>query len=60
MEALCYKLRMFVVLIDGTTNVYFDNTNVVINSNKPESTLKKEAQCDSLSQGTRINSPRYN
>jgi hypothetical protein len=41
-EALRYKLRMFGIPIDGPTNLYCDNHGVVINSSKPESTLKKK------------------
>ncbi len=41
-EGLHYKLRMFGIPIDGPTNVYCDNNSVVINSSKPESTLKKK------------------
>jgi len=37
-EALCYKLRMFGIPIDGTSNFYCNNNSVVINSSKPEST----------------------
>jgi hypothetical protein len=33
---------MFGIPIDGPTNVYCDNNSVVINSTKPESTLKKK------------------
>jgi hypothetical protein len=41
-EGLRYKLRMFGVPIDGPTNVYCDNESVVLNSTRPESTLKKK------------------
>jgi hypothetical protein len=41
-KGLRYKLRMFGIPIDGPTNVYCDNNSVVINSSKPESTLKKK------------------
>ncbi len=41
-ESLRYKLRMFGVPIDGTTNVYCDNDSVCKSSTKPESTLKKK------------------
>ncbi len=41
-EALRCKLRMFGIPIDGPTNVYCDNSGVVITSSKPESTLKKK------------------
>ncbi len=41
-EALQCKLQMFGIPIDGPTNAYCDNSGVVINSSKPESTLKKK------------------
>ncbi len=41
-EALRYKLCMFGIPINGPTNVYCDNHGVVVNSSKPESTLKKK------------------
>jgi hypothetical protein len=41
-EALRYKLRIFGIPIDEPTNVYCDNHGVVVNSSKPESTLKKK------------------
>jgi hypothetical protein len=41
-EGLRYKLRMMGVEVDGPTNVFCDNNSVVINSTKPESTLKKK------------------
>ncbi len=41
-KALRYKLRMFGIPIDGPANVYYDNHGVVVNSSKPESTLKKK------------------
>jgi hypothetical protein len=41
-EALQYKLRMFGVPIDGPANVYCPNNGVVVNSARPESTLKKK------------------
>ncbi len=41
-EALCYKLRMFGILIQGPANVYCDNNGVVVNASHPESTLKKK------------------
>ena len=41
-EALCYKLRMFGVLIDDPTNLYCDNEAVVTNSSHPESQIKKK------------------
>jgi hypothetical protein len=41
-ESLRYKLRMFGIPVDGPANVYCDNNSAVINSTKPESTLKKK------------------
>ena len=41
-DALRYKLRMFGVPIDGSTNVYCDNEAVYQNTTVPESTLKKK------------------
>jgi hypothetical protein len=44
-EALCYKLRMFGVPIDGPGDVYCDNQSVNPNPNsssKPEQTLQKK------------------
>ena len=41
-ESLRYKLRMFGVPIDGSTNVYCDNEAVYQNTVIPESTLKKK------------------
>jgi hypothetical protein len=41
-EALWYKIRMFGVPIDGPANEYCDNNGVVVNSARPESTLKKK------------------
>ena len=40
--ALRYKLRMFGIPIEGPTNVFCDNHGVVLNSSRPESTLKKK------------------
>ena len=37
-----YKLRMMGIRIDGPTYILCDNQAVVINSSKPESTLKKK------------------
>lgn len=58
-EGLRYKLRMFRIPIDGPPNVYCDNNSVVINSAKPESTLKKKHNTiayhkvrESIAQGT--------
>ena len=36
-EELCYKLQMTGLPIDGSTNVYFDNTSVVKSMTRPES-----------------------
>ena len=41
-EALRYKLRMFGIPIDGPTNVFCDNSGVVLNSSRPDSTLTKK------------------
>ena len=41
-EALRYKLRMFVITVKGTANVYFNNKAVTKNKTIPESTLKKK------------------
>jgi hypothetical protein len=41
-EALCYKLQMFELPLDGATNVYCDNEVVTKNASIPESTLKKK------------------
>jgi hypothetical protein len=41
-EALRYKLRMFVIPIEGPTNVFCDNEAVTKNATIPESTLKKK------------------
>ena len=41
-EALRYKLRMFGVLIEGSTNVFCDNEAVCKNTTCPESTLTKK------------------
>ena len=40
--ALRYKLRMMVFSFEGSTNVFCDNNDVVINSTRPESTLKRK------------------
>ena len=40
-EALRYKLRMFGIPIDGSTNIYCDNEAVYKNTSIPESVLKK-------------------
>ena len=31
-QALCYKLRMLVIEVEGETNVFFNNKGVCINS----------------------------
>ena len=41
-EALCYKLHMFGVLIDGSTNIFFENEAVCVNTTWPEFTLSKK------------------
>ena len=41
-KALCYKLRMFGIPIEGPTNVFCDNEAVFKNTTIPESTLKKK------------------
>lgn len=41
-EGLRYKLRMFGVPIKGPANVYCDNAGVVVNSQMPQSTLKRK------------------
>ena len=41
-EALCYKLRMFGVPIDGSTNIFCDNGAVCVNTTRYESTLPKK------------------
>jgi hypothetical protein len=41
-EGLRYKLRMFGIPIDGPANMYCDNSGVVINCTRPESTLQKK------------------
>jgi hypothetical protein len=41
-EALRYKLRMFGIPIDGSTDVLCDNQSVVTSSSVPESTLSKK------------------
>jgi len=58
-EALRYKLRMFGVPIDGPVNMYCDNSGVVANASRPESTLKKKHNaiachpvCEAVAAGT--------
>ena len=41
-EALRYKLRIFGVPIEGTTNIYCDNEAVYKNCSIPESALRKK------------------
>ena len=41
-EALCYKLRMFGVPIDGATNVFCGNEAMTKNVTTPETVLKKK------------------
>jgi hypothetical protein len=41
-ESLRYKLRMFGVPIEGSTNIFCDNEAVVKNTTMPESVLKKK------------------
>ena len=40
-EGLRYKLRMFGIPIEGPTNVFCDNQSVVLNTQLPESMMKK-------------------
>ena len=40
--ALCYKLCMFGVPLDGPADVFCDNCGVVMHAIKPESTLQKK------------------
>ena len=41
-EALCYKLSMFGVPIDGSTNIFCGNRAVCVKTTWPESTLFKK------------------
>jgi len=41
-ESLRYKLRMFGVPLEGPTNMFVDNSSVVLNATVPSSTLKKK------------------
>ena len=41
-EALCYKLWMFGIPIEGPTNAFCDNEEVFKNTSIPDSTLKKK------------------
>ena len=40
--ALRYKLRMFLIPIEGPTNIFCDYSGVVLNSSRPESTPQKK------------------
>jgi hypothetical protein len=40
-EGLRYRVRMMGIELDGATNVFCDNSSIVTNSTKPESTLVK-------------------
>ena len=42
-EGLRYKLRMMGIPLDGPTHVKADNQSVIVNSTRPESTLKKKS-----------------
>ena len=42
LHAIWYKLRMISIPISGASYVYRDNTSVIHNTSKPESTLKKK------------------
>jgi hypothetical protein len=42
LEAICYKLRMLGIPIDGPSNVFCDNKVFVTNLTIPTSTLKKK------------------
>ena len=42
LRGLRYKLHMMGVPIDGPSYIYGDNKYVIINTSKPESTLKKK------------------
>ena len=41
-EALCYKLRMFGVTIDGSRNIFCDNGEVCMDTTRPELNLSKK------------------
>ena len=41
-EAFCYTLRMFWVLINRATNIICDNRAVCVNTTRPKSTLSKK------------------
>ena len=41
-EGLRYRLRMLGIPIDGSANVFCNNMSVVMNTTRPESTLKKK------------------
>ena len=41
-EALRYKLRLFGVPINESTNIFCDNGDICVNMTRPESTLSKK------------------
>ena len=41
-EGLQYQLRMLGIPIDGSASVFYNNLSVVMNTTRPESTLKKK------------------
>lgn len=41
-QAMCYKLRMLGIPLDGPANLFCDNNAVVLNLTRPESTLAKK------------------
>ena len=41
-EAFCYKLQMFGILIEGPSNMICDNEYIYKNVSTPESTFKKK------------------
>ena len=45
LRGLRYKLWMMGVSISGSTFIYGDNTSVIQNTQRPESTLKNNAIC---------------
>ena len=54
-EALRYKLRMFGVPIEASTNIFCDNKAVYKNTSLPESTLKKKHPVRVAKEGTQTN-----
>jgi hypothetical protein len=55
---ICYKLSMIGIPVKGASYMYGDNTSVVTNSSRPESTLKKKsnlicyhAVCEAVAMG---------